>query len=83
MRPIDSPQFIRTWINMDQLLLWIRNVENGITRRCHFTQTHANGNYQIRILNALHQLGIDADTDVTDIVWMFVVEMILKTKIDK
>ncbi len=77
---IDTAKFFRTGMNMDELLLWHRNIDQLIALRGHFTKACAYDQQKIRIFDAGCEFRADRCSHFTGIKRVGIVEHILTTE---
>src|SRR6185437_7590486 len=76
-RLIDAAQLLGIGMDVDEALLRRRNVDEGVAAGRHLAEPRADDDEKVGRLDALSELGIDADPDIAGIARVRVVEAIL------
>ena len=80
VRGIDAAQLLGARVDVHERLSRRRHLEKGVAARRHFAESRPENEGEVRFPYPLRKFGIDADSDVTSIKRMGVVEEVLETE---
>ena len=77
---VNTVQLFGAGMDVNQLLLRSRCLQQRVAARGHFTKARPNGQNQVTVLDALGKPGVDTNAHITGIQCMVVVKGVLKAK---